>query len=89
MTTYGTFDIDSVPAPSDYELACADEVFPVPATEFFYCQEHGIIADARVRRWDNGDPDPLHSTVQEDYCPRCKVECLPLDEYMADYLEAP
>ena len=76
-----------------FDLDCSGEPDPEEpdfgpfATDFWYCNQHGIIADARYRTWDNGDADPLHATVAEDYCPRCGIECLPLGEWLIDFWE--
>ena len=86
MTTFGTFDaIDSVPAPSDIELAAADARphFNADTTgpDSWHCETHGTIHDAKLRSWDNGDADPLHSTMWEAYCPQCGIECLTVEEW--------
>lgn len=47
----------------------------------WHCNTHGTIHDAKWRTWDNGDADPLHSTMEEWYCPRCGIECLTVEEW--------
>ena len=46
MTTYGTFDIDSIPAPSDFELEAADRANSKGLVSFdHYCHQYNINYD--------------------------------------------